>query len=289
MFRLMPSPRQNLYDLIAPRNSGYTLHLSMKRLVFWTACIAVLGSAIPVSGQSLESLLSSLPRDARIALLESGSIEQYLEDRDDVSLIPDHPLTRHIRRALRDAKPNVISEQLVLVEAAIDERGTVDLFNSLRRVSELSYIQYYNAGTDRTHDLFHESQAIDNPDDRRIIPDPVLAELPRDDLVWVLQGVPPFGDIVSEYRYRSENGAFLFFGTNHEAMPYRGFRVVRPRNMVTAILVVPTDEHVLMYGLGGVRAFTVFGLLDDRIESAFSGRTDGIFAWYYDTYLSELE
>lgn len=162
------------------------------------------------------------------------------------------------------------------------------MYNSLRRVSDLGYLQYYNERTEKTQDLFHESRAIDGPRNRQGISDPVVSTAPQDDRVWVLQGLPPFGEVASEYRYRSDGRAFLFTGTNYDPLPYRGMRVVRPGNMITAILVIPGDDFILMYGLGGVRAFMMFGLLDDRIEAAFSGRTDGIFSWYYETYLAPL-
>lgn len=240
-------------------------------------------------GQDLASLLSSLPGDIRQELLETGAVERFLDDVDDVALIPDHPLSREIRRALRDTNPNVLSEQLVIVRTTVNDGEVLGLFNSLRRVSDLSFLQYYNERTDKTQDLFRESRAIDGPSERRVIADPVVTTLPRDDRIWVLQGLPPFGDIVSEYRYRSEGRAFLFTGTNEDPLPYRGMRVVKPGNMITAILVIPAEDYILMYGLGGVKAFMMFGLLDDRIEAAFSGRTDGIFTWYYQTYLAPLD
>lgn len=246
-------------------------------------------AAAPSFGYDLESLLSPIPADLRGELLRSGAVERFLDDAGEVALLPDHPLAREVRRALEDTDPNVLSEQLVVVRTAVDDRAVLGLYNSLRRVSDLSYLQYYNDRTERTHDLFRESRAIDGPSSRRGIADPVVTTLPRDDRVWVLQGLPPFGEVVSEYRYRSEGRAFLFTGTNEDPLPYRGMRVVRPGNMITAILVIPGEDYVLMYGLGGVKAFMMFGLLDDRIEAAFSGRTDGIFTWYYETYLAPLD
>lgn len=259
------------------------------RLFFITVGVYTVLSAASLFSQEIDGLLSGVPRALREELYEGGVVERYLEDADDVVLIPDHPLARYIHDALAEVNPTVISEQLVLIPVTIDRRGTLDLFNSLRRVSDLSYLEYRNDRTGRTHYLFEESSAIDGVRSRLVIDDPVVGSLPTDDRVWVLQGVPPFGEIVSEYRYRSDGRAFLFTGSNHDPLPYRGMRVVKPGNMITCILVVPTDEFVLMYGLGGVRAFMLFGLLDDRIEAAFSGRTDGIFSWYSQTYLATLE
>jgi hypothetical protein len=261
--------------------------VNVKKLVCVGALLA--GTVCVAGAQDIDALLADIDRDLVGELMRTGSVEQYIEDRSEIALTPAHPLAEYILDSVDDVRPNVISEQLVLVDVTADRTDILELYNSLRRVSDLSYLEYRNERTDRTHDLFRESSAIDDPRRRRAIDDPVVRSIPDDDRVWVLQGLPPFGEIVSEYRYRSDGRAFLFAGTNHDALPYRGFRVVKPGNMITYILVIPTDRYVLMYGLGGVRAFTIFGLLDDRIEAAFSGRTDGIFSWYYSTYLASID
>ena len=140
----------------------------------------------------------------------------------------------------------------------------------------MSYLEYYNERKDKTDELFFDSVAVSGPEERDRIEDPTVARIPAQDTVWALQGLPPFGTILSRYDYRSDGESFLFLGTNHDTLTFRSVPVVRQGNMVTAILVVPGDDFILMYGVGAVRAFTMFGLLDDRIEAAFSGRTEGV-------------
>ena len=241
-----------------------------------------------VFAQTLESLLTTLPDDLRSELLETGSVSRYFEDHDNVALLPDHSLNRVVTDTLSRERPNVISEQILLLRTHIGARERLDLYNSLRRVSTLSHIQYHNERKDTWHELFEQSYAVDGPRERHQIEDPVVARIPDDDSVWALQVLPPFGTVLSEYRYRADGEAFLFSGTNEDPLFYRNVRVVRPGNMTTFILVVPGDDFLLVYGLGGVRAFMMFGLLDDRIEAAFSGRTEGLFRWYDDNHLSRL-
>lgn len=241
-----------------------------------------------VFAQTLENLVATLPEDLRSELLETGRVSRYIEDRDDVALLPDHALSRVVTDTLSRERPNVISEQILLIRTRVGADERLDLYNSLRRVSTLSNIQYHNERKDTWHDLFHQSYAVDGPRERRQIEDPVVGRIPDDDRVWALQVLPPFGTVLSEYRYRFDGEAFLFSGTNEDPLFYRNVRVVRPGNMTTFILVVPGDDFLLVYGLGGVRAFMMFGLLDDRIEAAFSGRTEGLFRWYDDNHLSRL-
>ena len=262
------------------------MHIVVKIVAIVT--LSVISALTPLAAQSLDHLLGDLPGGVRRELLERGTVEQYTENRRDIEYMPRHPFSREIQRRVDDARPNVISEQLVLVTTEASPAERLELFNSLRRVSELSHLQYYNERTEQTNALFNESFAVRGPQDRRRIEDPTVSRLPREDSFFVLQGLPPFGTVVSRYAYQSNDEAFLFTGTNEDSLTYREMAVVRPGNMVTTILVIAGDDFVLMYGLGAVRAFKLFGLLDDRIEAAFSGRTEGLFDWYRSTYLSHI-
>jgi hypothetical protein len=240
------------------------------------------------TAQSLDDLLDGLSPPDRRELLSTGSLEQYIEDHRQIAYVPDHPLAGTVADQVNSVRPNVISEQLVLIRENLGPDEFLTLFNSLRRISDLSYLEYYNSRKDDTNELFYDSYAVDGPENRARIPDPTVSLIPSEDSVWVLQGLPPFGTILSEYTYRSQGRAFLFAGTNEDTLTYRNVPVVRSGNMITNIVVISGDGYVLMYGIGAVKAFKMFGLLDDRIEAAFSGRTEGLFNWYRDTYLESL-
>ncbi|MEX2444908.1 MAG: DUF6675 family protein [Alkalispirochaeta sp.] len=262
----------------------------MRTLIVLIGTITITFGLVPsvASAQSLDDLLSGLSPTDRDELLSTGSLEQYIENHRGIAYVPDHPLAETVADQVNSVRPNVISEQIVLVREEIARDELLTLFNSLRRVSDLSYLEYYNSRKDETNELFYDSYAVDGPAERTRIPDPTVSVIPSEDRVWVLQGLPPFGTILSRYTYRSQGDAFLFAGTNEDTLTYRNVPVVRSGNMVTNIVVIAGDEFVLMYGIGAVKAFKMFGLLDDRIEAAFSGRTEGLFNWYRDTYLNSL-
>lgn len=254
----------------------------------WTIIILLGIAPAAITAQSLDELLDGLSRSDRRELLNTGSLEQYIEDHRQVAYVPNHPLTRVVEDQANSLRPNVISEQLVLLREGVGTDELLMLYNSLRRISDLSYLEYYNARKDDTNELFYDSYAVDGPKERSPIPDPTVSTIPAEDEVWVVQGLPPFGEILSRYTYRSRGSSFLFVGTNEDTLTYRNVPVVRTGNMITNIVVISGDDFVLMYGLGAVKAFKMFGLLDDRIEAAFSGRTEGLFNWYRDTYLNTL-
>ncbi|MFO8044128.1 MAG: DUF6675 family protein [Alkalispirochaeta sp.] len=257
-------------------------------VLVWTIIIILGIVPAAVSAQSLDDLLQGLSRSDRRELLNTGSLEQYIENHRQIAYVPDHPLTQVVEDQVNSVRPNVISEQLVLIREDIGGDELLTLYNSLRRISDLSYLEYYNSRKDSTNELFHDSYAVEGPGEQRRIPDPTVSRIPSEDHVWVVQGLPPFGTILSRYNYRSQGSSFLFAGTNEDTLTYRNVPVVRSGNMITNIVVISGDDFVLMYGIGAVKAFKMFGLLDDRIEAAFSGRTEGLFNWYRDTYLNSL-
>lgn len=261
----------------------------MTRGVKWLGALLFCGAALILPGVVVASPADLLPTAAQ-TIRFGGTLQEYRDDHRAVAFIPNHPLAQEIRRTLDDQRPNVISERIVVTPRGVTGDEQLELFNSLRRVSALAGLEYYNPRKDRWHTLFHSSQTIDNPRNRRVIPDQEVTTIPRAESLYVLQDTPPFGDIVYEYHYQSDGtGAFLFRSLNEDSLIYRRMRVARPGQTFSYILVIPGEDYVVTYGIGGVRAFTLFGLLDDRIEAAFGGRTDGIFDWYYREYLQPLE
>ncbi len=266
-------------------SSRWHRRTALARLVVLVFGIAV-GFPAGVEASSAAALLPTAAQRIRFG----GTMQEYRDDHRAVAFVPNHPLAEEIHRVLNDQQPNVISERIVVTPRGVTAEEQLELFNSLRRVSALAGLQYYNPRRQEWLTLFHSSQTIDGPRSQRVIPDQEVTTIPREETLYVLQNTPPFGDIVYQYHYRSDGaGAFLFRSLNQDPLVYRRMRVARPEQTFSYILVIPGEDYVVTYGIGGVRAFTLFGLLDDRIEAAFGGRTDGIFDWYYREYLQPLE
>ena len=260
----------------------------MRRSFAWSIIAALLAVFPPLGVGAAPGLSAVLPAEAR-SLSSGGSLQSYRDDHRNVALIPNHPLAEQIARTLRSERPTVISERIIVVPRGLQPAEQLELYNSLRRVQGLSNLRYFNPRRGDWLDLFRQSMAVNDPSARQPIPDPVVTVIPPDDSVWVLQEMPPFGEILSQYRYVSTGDAFLFSSSNVDSLVYRGMRVARPGQTFSYILVIFGDDYLVTYGIGGVRAFTMFGLLDDRIEGAFGGRTDGLFNWYHREYLEPLE
>lgn len=205
-----------------------------------------------------------------------------------IAMIPDHRDADEILAIIDDVRPSIAFERLVFVPGPLRDDAVVSIYNALRDVNELAGLRYYNAGQQRESTLFHSSFPVDRDDTTRSITVPHIDALPHRSELWVMQDTPPFGEIVSTYRYRADDGVVLMSAANQDPLEFRGVRVVRRDKMMTLILVIRVQEGLLMYGLGGARAFLAFGLLDDRIEPAFEGRAQAVFDWFAAQHLSRV-
>lgn len=245
-------------------------------------------TANPGFADTLDSRLDDVDRDTRTELLDSGAVKRDLDSWRDAELIPRHPLSERIEDRLSSARPNVLSETLILVRRGVSDEEYLALYNSLRRVSALSDIEYYNPEKDKWHPLFDSSHRIPEENSDRSLPDPVVARIPSQDEILVRQGLPPFGETVSRYTYTARDGAFHFSGRNLSRITYRGFPVVGDGDMVTQFLLIREDDYMLVYGVGGARVFNFLGLLSGVIDNSFTSRTTGLFDWYTEQYLAPL-
>ena len=253
----------------------------------WYFAIVLSVVALVPSAASDPSLFDLVPEYAA-ELLEQTTVLRGPVGFQQVALIPNHREADAIQTLIDEVRPSIAFERLVFVAGPLQDDALVLIYNALRDVSDLAGLRYYNAGRQRESTLFHSSFPVHQDDITQPISVSRIDALPHRSVLWVMQDTPPFGEIVSTYRYRAENSTVLMSVTNQDPLVFRGVRVVRQNNMMTLILVIRVQEGMLMYGLGGARAFLAFGLLKHRIEPAFAGRAQAMFDWFATQHLSRL-
>ena len=259
-----------------------------KPLAALITCALLISLSATVAAQSLGSRISDLDRDVRRELLNTGEVKRDLDSWRDVGLVPDHPLSEAIESRISSVRPNVLSETLLLVRRGVTDEEYLELYNSLRRVSELAEVEYYNPEKDKWHSLFGSSYHISEQNSEERLSDPVVGRIPDEDDFLVRQDFAPFGETVSRYMFTADDHAVHFSGENLERVTYRGFPVVGTDDMVTQFLIIREDDYLLVYGVGGANVFNPFGLLSGVIENSFTSRTTGLFEWYTEEYLDPL-
>ncbi len=201
-----------------------------------------------------------------------------------IELAPSSPLTSRIDEELGALQPRVgieISVPLGVNESAFTDAGRLKLYNILRSISTMEGIEYYSASRERMRIFYEESYAIDDPDDRNRIPDPVVTWIPSRDRLYVFQKDSSFGSNVQRIDYLRGGNDFLLIMENITTMVYKVVPLVTPGNLKTFVLIRPhPDEGVIeFYGNIGVRVPALFGM-QDRARDSFYNRIVALHDWF---------
>lgn len=261
---------------------------SVRNLVIALVVSALPGLAFAQLAPEAAEFLDHLSGETISDLAREGMVRRDFDNHRDLQYLPEHPLASRIELSVGSVRPNVVTEAIMYLDHGVTDEDFVGLYNAFRRVSDLSYLMYFNPEKGKPNELFYESYRVPGPDTDQRLPDPVVSTIPERDAFYVGQEIPPFGYIVSEYEFRSQENAFLFSARNLDRFYYRGVPVLGPENMITHVLLIRAEEYVIAYGVGGARVFTLLGILSGRIETPFEARTTALFDWFNDNHLQPL-
>ncbi len=261
-------------------------------LLFLSSIVFVAVLPVVAVSAQVHRYLDGLSTSAGRELMTDRSVSRTHTSAEDIQLAPSFPGIGDAVKDLRSIGTNIVSERLILVDGSVHDDDMVKVYNALLGVSNLAYLEYFNTRTGLWKDLFKDSYRVDNEHDLNRLPDIRVETIPEYVTIPVLQGLPPFGDVLQTYRYESislgEIDGFRFSSENDWDIRYRGIRVVKAGEMATYAWAIRGEDYLLVYGIGAAKVFTGFGLFRDRIESSFTSRTDGLFDWLSENYLDHL-
>ncbi|MFP4010382.1 MAG: DUF6675 family protein [Spirochaetaceae bacterium] len=230
-----------------------------------------------------ERLLSHLSDDRFREVMEEGGTKHYFEDTVELNLAFEGSGRDRTERALTAMEPRIGVEALFLVEEHVEEESEKErdraLYNIFRSVSTMEGIEYYSASRERMRTFYHESYAVEDPESREPLSDPVVTEVPEEDQIYVYQRDSSFGRNVYRVDYVRDDDAYLMSMTNLTRMYYGVLPVVAPENLEIHLTVMETEEGYLFYGACGVRVISLFGM-QDRARDSFYNRIEALYRWF---------
>jgi hypothetical protein len=252
----------------------------MRKLACSTFALSLL---LPVLCPADSAVASFLPAPVYERLAREGELRNSLHPDSLPQLIPNVSARNEIEARIRALELTVGTEVLAVYKI---EDGDLDspesrlrIYNILRSMSTMKGIQYYSASRERMRTLFAESYVVDGPDGKKRLPDPVVDEIPAYSRLYALQEDLTFGEniYVTEFRYSGET--YLLDSTNLTTMNYFFLRMVKPKNSVTLILLIPSGQELLFYGAVGAHTMNFLGLARSR-EDSFYNRLKAIYGWF---------
>jgi hypothetical protein len=200
-----------------------------------------------------------------------------------LKLIPSVSSAASISAAVKSLDPSVGAELLQIIPGngpALDSpAGVLSLYNALHAVSTMKGVTYYSVTRGKEMVLFLQSYVIPSPDKPSSpLPDPVFSELPLENDLYTLQEDSSFGrntyaehiSVLADHLYlKSENLTTITL----LLMP-----IVTPRNLVSHVVVVPTGQDLLFYGVACLRSGFPLGDMNSRTQS-MENRLAALAGW----------
>jgi len=248
--------------------------------------LPVIFSAIalqPLFCDSLENLVG-VQRAAVLRTATAPITEVQLKNPSPI-LAPSHELLRTVLGgAIASLEPGLFVETLSLYRKpdgntawSDDERAA--MFNQLTSISTLAGIQYYSESRKTMRTFYESSQVIDNPINKRPLPDPVFAA-PVDSLtLHARQKDLTFGDNVYRFDYRTGADAIIFVQENLTAMNAGIVPAVGKNKFRTIVAAIDAGDSILIYAAAMAKAVSLPGM-GERIGSSFTNRAQAILGWF---------
>ena len=243
--------------------------------------VAVFLALALTAGPAFTSETDSLPlkniSQQEMQLLEQGErIFRVLDSAKELRLTAVGPQSSQLIDLVKDVDPNFLAEVIMYIPVDPERDNLAYIRDSLRDVTDFDGIPYYSQEHEKTFPLFEDSKLLS----RKSSGDT--------EVITARHHMKPFKRHESEYILTLKDEVFLFTGVNSTPIHYKNFKAVKEGNLLNLLWVQDRGDRLLIYGAGGAKAFTFFGLFGERMNSSFIGRVEAFFQWYYEEHATSL-
>lgn len=235
----------------------------------------------PLTLDELHAVEPNLTSDQAKTLLSTGSITRYFGAHEKPAFVPNSSLSSGIEAESSSLDYTTGVETLYFTKDAHPNNAATLLswYNVLRSISTLKGVKYYDLLSGSMKTLFYQSYVVDNPTDRKRIPDPLVASLPSESTITIMQHDSRFGSNYYRVRYRAAPDAISLTMTNLTTLSLWFIHVVPPGAMQLHLLVMPWNGQRVFYGSVEVKVTTFLGL-KGLVRDAFHNRIVALYDWF---------
>ena len=254
-----------------------------KHIVFSLACFVLFSCFSAYAQTSLNSILSD---DVAEELLKNGKIEysSYMKEYTPKLFLNKAQLgektASYWEESGKTQKPVFYFEGIYLTKKAVaTEKGKdmEEITKNVRALSTLAGVEYYSNTRKKMRILYEESYAVNNPEERKRIEDPVNEE-PNGQVIYSEQKDSTFGKFLYKYTYFQRDNELLIRITNVDNLTFAGIKIIKPENMMTSILLYDLGDYYLTYTLIKVDVISV-SIIENKMTKSFQARAEAMFSW----------
>jgi hypothetical protein len=234
--------------------------------------LLALASLIPrFAAAEAQQPLSGLGADDLLRLSRGEAVIRQVRDARSLALSAKGELADRLISRISALKPNYLSELIFL---APEREGAIEsLALALADVKGYIGIPYWSKRQKTYYDLFDKMEITSR------------TTLEGGERIEAVEHMEPFAEFGCRYAYRasaspSGGGSELFFECeNTSPISYSGISAVSPSHMTWLLYAFPSEGKIVFYGVGAVKAFDMFGVIRDRLETSFLGRVEAFFGY----------
>ena len=171
---------------------------------------------------------------------------------------------------IKDLNPSYLAEVIRMVPYA----GNEDLLDKLRpiilNVEDYVGIPYYSEQYERDYDLYSSVKINSQNDDGNTARLNAIMEM------------SPFGGIDTDIILVTDDESLYYENTNLNNLKYNGgITIVKDKCMKSLVTVFRFGDSWVLYGIGGVKAPSIF-FLKDRVETSFMNRIKTMCSYFFE-------
>jgi hypothetical protein len=188
-----------------------------------------------------------------------------------LSLLPSIVSGDSIAAEVKNHQPNIGVEMSSIItglpQAMDTQEGWLLLYNALHAVSTMKGITYYSATRASARVLFTDAYVIDSADNKNRLADPVFSEILPEDLIFTFQEDSSFGKNVYAERFSYRTDHLVVKMENLTTISYLFLPLIQPRNLGSQVVLIPSGNEVVFYGISYLTTSFPLGDRHSREES----------------------
>lgn len=187
----------------------------------------------------------------------------------NMALESDNPGAKKLQELINGLNPNYLAEIIQVRKIEGNEDLPEKLTEVLEDVEHYSGIPYWSVQHKCYFDLYGIT-LVENTEQ--------VDETKK--IIHSIIDIRPFGFTRVPLTFEQTEDYFLYTMTNDMKLTHKGITCVKPKNMLSIILLFKEGDSWVLYGLGGVKAPKVVGF-ENRIETAFINRAKTFCQYVY--------
>jgi hypothetical protein len=210
--------------------------------------------------------------DESLAKMRAGEVlTASIPSDHTLSLLPAVSSGDSVAADVKNHQPNIGVEMSSIITGLphpMDtQEGWLLLYNALHAVSTMRGIPYYSASRGSARILFTDAYVIDSADNKNRLDDPVYSEIPPEDLIFTFQEDSSFGKNVYAERFSYWTDHLLVRTENLTTISYLFLPLVQPRNLGSQVILIPSGNEIVFYGISYLTTSFPLGDRHSREES----------------------